>query len=341
MDQRTTTLPTVQLGRTDMQITRVGFGAWAIGGGGWAFAWGDQDDNDSLAAMRYAVERGVNWIDTAAVYGLGHSEELVGRLLKELPPGDRPYVFTKCGLIWDEQDRTAVAKRVGRPESIRREIDRSLARLGVERIDLYQVHWPAEDGTPIEEYWQTMLDVKREGKARAVGLSNHKVEQLERAEPLGHVDTLQPPFSPIRRDVAAAELPWCHEHGTGVIVYSPMQSGLLTGSFSEARAAALPAGDWRSRSPEFQPPKLQSNLALADALRPIAARHNATVGAIAVAWTLSVTGVTGAIVGARSPQQVDGWLAAADLTLTAADRREIAAAIISTGAGTGSLPIED
>jgi aryl-alcohol dehydrogenase-like predicted oxidoreductase len=335
--KKTTTLPTVVLGRTDMGITRVGFGAWAIGGGGWAFAWGDQDDNQSLAAMRYAVERGVNWIDTAAVYGLGHSEELVGRLLRDLPVNDRPYVFTKCGLIWDEQDRTAVAKRIGKRDSIRREIEQSLKRLGVERIDLYQVHWPAEDGTPIEEYWQTLLDLKREGKARAVGLSNHKVEQLERAEPLGHVDTLQPPFSPIRRDVADAELPWCRAHQTGVIVYSPMQSGLLTGSFSEARAAALPAGDWRSRSPEFQAPKLQNNLALADALRPVAARHRTSVGAVAVAWTLAVPAVTGAIVGARSPEQVDGWIAAADLTLTAADVEEIATAIERTGAGTGPI----
>src|SRR5262245_58346958 len=236
--QNTTNLPTVALGRTDMQITRVGFGAWAIGGGGWAFAWGDQDDSESIAAMAHAVRSGVNWIDTAAVYGLGHSEELVGRVLKELPAGERPYVFTKCGLIWDDQNRTAVAKRVGRPESIRAEIERSLTRLGVERIDLYQVHWPAEDGTPIEEYWQTLVDLKREGKARAIGLSNHKIDQLERAERLGHVDTLQPPFSPIRRDVAAAEIPWCRAHGTGVIVYSPMQSGLLTGTFSEARAAA-------------------------------------------------------------------------------------------------------
>jgi aryl-alcohol dehydrogenase-like predicted oxidoreductase len=312
--KKTTTLPTVVLGRTDMEITRVGFGAWAIGGGGWAFAWGDQDDNQSLAAMRYAVERGVNWIDTAAVYGLGHSEELVGRLLRDLPVNDRPYVFTKCGLIWDEQDRTAVAKRIGKRDSIRREIEQSLKRLGVERIDLYQVHWPAEDGTPIEEYWQTLLDLKREGKARAVGLSNHKVEQLERAEP-----------------------PWCRAHQTGVIVYSPMQSGLLTGSFSEARAAALPAGDWRSRSPEFQAPKLQNNLALADALRPVAARHRTSVSAVAVAWTLAVPAVTGAIVGARSPEQVDGWIAAADLTLTAADVEEIATAIERTGAGTGPI----
>jgi aryl-alcohol dehydrogenase-like predicted oxidoreductase len=335
--KKTTTLPTVALGRTDMEITRVGFGAWAIGGGGWAFAWGDQDDNQSLAAIRYAVERGVNWIDTAAVYGLGHSEALVGRLLRDLPVNDRPYVFTKCGLIWDEQDRTAVARRIGKRDSIRREIEQSLKRLGVERIDLYQVHWPAEDGTPIEEYWQTLLDLKREGKARAVGLSNHKVEHLERAEPLGHVDTLQPPFSPIRRDVADAELPWCRAHQTGVIVYSPMQSGLLTGSFTEARAAALPAGDWRSRSPEFQAPKLKNNLALVDALRPVAARHHTSVGAVAVAWTLAVPAVTGAIVGARSPEQVDGWIAAADLTLTAADVEEIATAIERTGAGTGPI----
>jgi aryl-alcohol dehydrogenase-like predicted oxidoreductase len=331
------TLPTAVLGRTDMNITRVGFGAWAIGGGGWAFAWGDQDDDQSIAAMRYAIERGVNWIDTAAVYGLGHSEELVGRVLRDLPKADRPYVFTKCGLIWDEQDRTAVAKRIGRPESIRQEIERSLKRLGVERIDLYQVHWPAEDGTPIEEYWQTLLDLKREGKARAVGLSNHKVDQLERAERLGHVDTLQPPFSPIRRDVAATELPWCASHQTGVIVYSPMQSGLLTGSFSEARAAALPADDWRSRSPEFQAPRLQNNLALADALRPIAARHATGVGAVAVAWTLAIPGVTGAIVGARSPEQVDGWIAAATLELPVQDRTQIADAIERTGAGTGPI----
>ena len=335
---RETTLPSVALGRTDMNITRVGFGAWAVGGGGWAFAWGDQDDDQSIAAMRYAIERGVNWIDTAAVYGLGHSEELVGRVLRDLPQPDRPYVFTKCGLIWDEQDRTAVAKSIGRRESIRQEIERSLKRLGVERIDLYQVHWPAEDGTPIEEYWQTLLDLKREGKARAVGLSNHKVDQLERAERLGHVDTLQPPFSPIRRDVAAVELPWCLSHQTGVIVYSPMQSGLLTGSFSEARAAALPAGDWRSRSPEFQAPRLQNNLALADALRPIADRRRTSVGAVAVAWTLAVPGVTGAIVGARSPEQVDGWIRAADLTLDASDLKEIASAIQRTGAGTGPLP---
>jgi aryl-alcohol dehydrogenase-like predicted oxidoreductase len=338
MSKQTSSLPTRALGTTGMTITRVGFGAWAIGGGGWSFAWGSQDDDESLAAMRHAVERGVNWIDTAAVYGLGHSEELVGRLLRDYPASDRPYVFTKCGLVWDEQNRLKQALRHGSPSSLRREVEQSLTRLGVEQIDLYQMHWPAEDGTPIEVYWQTLLDLKKEGKVRAVGLSNHPVDRLEAAEQLGHVDTLQPPFSLIRRDALAAELPWCRAHGTGVIVYSPMQSGLLTGSFSEARAAALGTDDWRSRSPEFQSPRLENNLALADALRPIATRLGTTVGAIAVAWTLAVPGVTGAIVGARRPNQVDGWIAAGHLELTAADLEGMAEAIVRTGAGTGAMP---
>jgi aryl-alcohol dehydrogenase-like predicted oxidoreductase len=319
-----------QLGTTGMHITRVGFGAWAIGGGGWSFAWGAQDDDESLAAMRHAVERGVNWIDTAAVYGLGHSEELVGRLLRDYPASDRPFVFTKCGLVWDESDPMKQSARIGRPESLKREVEQSLTRLGVEQIDLYQMHWPAEDGTPTELYWQTLLDMKAEGKVRAVGLSNHKVDRLEIAEGIGHVDTLQPPFSAIRRDIIDAELPWCRAHNTGVIVYSPMQSGLLTGAFTEARAAALAKDDWRSRSPEFQPPRLQQNLALADAMRPIAARHETTVGAIAVAWTLATPGVTAAIVGARSPDQVDGWIASGDLELTASDRDDLAAEIART-----------
>ncbi len=340
MSKETSTLPTRALGTTGMAITRVGFGAWAIGGGGWAFAWGSQDDEASIAAMRHAVERGVNWIDTAAVYGLGHSEELVGRLLRDYPTRDRPYVFTKCGLVWNEQDRLAQALRIGEPASLRREVEQSLTRLGVEEIDLYQMHWPAEDGTPVEVYWQTLLDLKKEGKVRAVGLSNHKVDRLEAAERLGHVDTLQPPFSPIRRDALAAELPWCLAHNTGVIVYSPMQSGLLTGSFTEARASALGKDDWRSRSPEFQSPRLQNNLALAEALRPIAARHGTTVGAIAVAWTLAAPGVTGAIVGARSPEQVDGWIDAGHLDLGAADLDEIASAIERTGAGTGPVTVD-
>jgi aryl-alcohol dehydrogenase-like predicted oxidoreductase len=333
----TDTLPTAPLGTTGMRITRVGFGAWAIGGGGWTFAWGNQDDADSIAAIRHAVERGINWIDTAAVYGLGHSEEIVASALRGIPAEDRPYVFTKAGLVWDDHNRAAPPRRVGDPLSLRREVEASLRRLDVERIDLYQMHWPAEDGTTLEDYWGTLLQLKEEGKVRAIGLSNHDVRQLDAAERVGHVDTLQPPFSAIRREVAAAELPWCAAHGTGVIVYSPMQSGLLTGAFSLERAAQLGADDWRSRSPDFTGRGLRRNVALADALRPIAERHRATVAAVAVAWTLAWPGVTGAIVGARSPDQVDGWMGAAALALTDADLDEIAGAIERTGAGTGPV----
>ncbi|HVC19517.1 MAG TPA: aldo/keto reductase [Vicinamibacterales bacterium] len=317
-----------------MDITRVGFGAWAIGGAGWSFSWSHQDDGASVEAIRHAIARGVNWIDTAAVYGLGHSEEIVARALRDIPAADRPYVFTKCGLVWDERDRQAPPRRIGNPASIRRELDASLRRLNVERIDLYQMHWPAEDGTPIEEYWQALLDLKKAGKVRAVGLSNHDAAQLEAAARVGQVDTLQPPFSAIHRDAAVSILPWCHAHDTGVIVYSPMQSGLLSGAFTAERAASLPADDWRSRVPDFTGDGLRRNLALADALRPIAARHRTSVGAVAIAWTLAWPGVTGAIVGARSAAQVDGWIAAASLTLSGLDLEEIALAINQTGAGT-------
>ena len=331
----TATLPVVPFGTTDMQTTRVGFGAWAIGGGGWQFAWGEQDDNASVEAIHHAIERGVNWIDTAAVYGLGHSEEIVARALRDIPRNERPYIFTKCGLVWDENNRSAPTRGVGTPESIRHELEQSLRRLQVERIDLYQMHWPPADGTPIADYWGAMLELKRQGKVRAVGLSNHSADQLESAERIGHVDSLQPPFSMIRRETAERELPWCAAHHTAVIVYSPMQSGLLTGSFTASRATQLGSGDWRSRSPDFQPPNLQRNLALADALKPIAQRHNTTVAAIAVAWTLAWPTVTGAIVGARGPSQVDGWIGAAALELTGEDLDEIAAAIERTGAGKG------
>jgi aryl-alcohol dehydrogenase-like predicted oxidoreductase len=334
-DAQKSVLPKRQLGRTDMHITPVGFGAWAIGGSGWAAAWGPQDDKQSIAAIRHAVARGVNWIDTAAVYGLGHSEEVVRAALQGIPADERPYVFTKCGLIWDENDRSAFPKTVGAPASIRAEVERSLGRLGVERIDLYQMHWPAHDGTPVEEYWRTLLDLKAEGKVRAVGLSNHNVEQLEAAERIGHVDTLQPPFSAIRREFAAAELPWCLAHDTGVIVYSPMQAGLLTGAFTEERAKALPPDDWRSRDAEFTGERLQRNLKLARAMREIAEGRGRTTAAVAVAWTLAWPGVTGAIVGARAPGQVDGWIDAATLTLTRTELEHIAAAIIASGAGSG------
>jgi len=319
-----------------MKITPVGFGAWALGGGEWAAGWGSQDDEDSIAAIRHAVERqGVNWIDTAAVYGLGRSEKVVGEALRRMRPDARPFIFTKGGLIWDESDPRAFPKRVGRPDSIRQEVETSLRRLGIERIDLYQMHWPPQDGTPIEEYWQALLDLKAEGKVRAVGLSNHDVAQLTAAEAIGHVDTLQPPFSAIERGVAANLLPWCEAHGTGVIVYSPMQAGLLTGSFTEMRAANLDDDDWRSRSENFRGEKLRRNLALVEAMKPIAERHGVPLPAVAIAWVLAWPAVTGAIVGARNPKQVDGWLPAATLRLTAQDMSEIAAAIEAHGAGTG------
>jgi aryl-alcohol dehydrogenase-like predicted oxidoreductase len=328
-------LPTRPFGRTDMSITPVGFGAWAIGGADWVAGWGKQDDSASIAAIRHAVERGINWIDTAAVYGLGHSEELVREALAPLPKSERPYIFTKCGLVWDEKHHTAMPARIGAPASIKREAEASLRRLGVERIDLYQMHWPAQDGAPVEEYWQALLDLKTEGKVRAVGLSNHDAAQLERAEHLGHVNSLQPPFSAIHRDAARADLPWCHAHETGVIVYSPMASGLLTGSFTVARAAALPQDDWRSASADFIGEGLKRNLALADALRAVATQHRTSVASVAVAWTLAWPGVTAAIVGARSPAQVDGWLDAATLRLGKADLDDIAMAITATGAGSG------
>ena len=327
-------LPVRRLGTTDMRITNVGFGSWAVGGD-WAVGWGSQDDSASIAAIRRAVARGVNWIDTAAIYGLGHSEEVVAVALAPIPESERPYVFTKCGLIPDPADRNALPKQVGAPASIRREIEGSLRRLKVERIDLYQMHWPAEDGTPLEVYWQTLLDLKKEGKVRAVGLSNHNAKQLETAENLGHVDTLQPPFSAIRRGAAAAEIPWCETYRTGVIVYSPMQSGLLTGSFSVERAASLPAKDWRSRDAEFKGAALQRNLRVAEVMRNIAELRRTTTGAIAVAWTLAWPGVTGAIVGARSADQVDGWIDAATLSLMPPELEEISAAIDRTGAGAG------
>lgn len=331
------TLPTRPLGKSGMEITTVGLGAWAIGGGGWAFGWGPQDDADSLATMRHALERGINWIDTAAVYGLGHSEEIVGRLLRELPPAEWPLVFTKCGLVWDERDRMKEARRILTPESIRREAEASLRRLGVERIDLYQFHRPDETGTPVEDSWETMVRLVEQGKVRAAGVSNFDVSLLERCEPIRHVDSLQPPFSLIRRDAAAREIPWCAEHETGVIVYSPMQAGILTDRFSAERVAQLAPDDWRRRAVEFQQPNLTRNLALRDGLKPVAERHGTTVAAVAVAWTLAWPGVTGAIVGGRRPDQVDGWIGAATLRLTTQDLDEITTAIGRTGAGTGPI----
>jgi aryl-alcohol dehydrogenase-like predicted oxidoreductase len=325
------------LGKSGLEITTVGFGAWATGGGGWAFGWGAQDDGESVAAIRHAIERGVNWIDTAAVYGLGHSEEVVGRAVRELPAGDRPYVFTKCGLQWDDANPMVQAKRSLRPESIARECEASLLRLGLERIDLFQFHWPDESGVAVEDSWAAMAKLVEQGKVRAIGVSNFSVPLLERCEAVRHVDSLQPPFSLVRRDVATAEVPWCAAHHAGVIVYSPMQSGILTDRFSTERITAMAADDWRRRSPQFQSPKLEANLALRDALKPVAARRGVSVGAVAVAWTLAWPGVTGAIVGARSPEQVDGWIGASGLVLDGDDLAAIAKGVETTGAGTGPV----
>ena len=329
------TLPTRRLGTSDLEITTVGFGAWAVGGGGWAFGWGPQDDASSITAIQHAVRRGVNWVDTAAIYGYGHSEEVVGRAVRELPESDRPYVFTKGGMIPDLDNRFEEPERDLRPESIRREVEASLRRLGVDRIDLYQFHWPDETGTPVEESWGEMARLVDEGKVRAAGVSNFDVGLLERCEAIRHVDSLQPPFSLIHRESGADVIPWCAAHGTGVIVYSPMQSGLLTDSFSAERVASLASDDWRLRDEDFQEPALSRNLSLRDALEPIAKRHDTSTAAVAVAWTLAWPGETGAIVGARSPGQVDGWIGAASLELTDDDLADIAEAVRTTGAGSG------
>ena len=326
-----------QLGTSGMEITTVGFGSWAVGGGGWAFGWGPQDDEASITAIRHAVAQGVNWIDTAAIYGLGHSEEVVGRALSQIPPSEKPFVFTKCGLIPDRSRPFEVPQRNSRPESIRREVEASLKRLGVSRIDLYQFHWPDQIGTPVEDSWGEMGRLIQEGKIRAAGVSNYNISLLERCEQIRHVDSLQPPFSLINRQSGADLIPWCAAHNTGIIVYSPMQSGLLTDSFTAERVAKLAEDDWRRRNPEFQEPNLSRNIALRDFLRPIAQRYGTTVSAIAIAWTLSWPGVSGAIVGARSPQQVDGWIPAGTIELTPSDLEQIGRALRETHAGSGPV----
>ena len=304
-----------ELGTTGLDLSVVGFGAWAIGGP-WAWGWGRQDDRESIGALHRALDAGVNWIDTAPAYGLGHSERIVGRALRERRDADRVRVATKCGL-WAEGQRDVYDLR---PGSIRREVDASRRRLGVEVLDLYQIHWPDQStGTPVEESWTTMAELVTEGKVRHVGVSNFTVELLERCERIRHVDSLQPPLNLIDRSALADLLPWCVAHGTGVLCYSPMQSGLLTGSFNHERAASLPSDDWRRRDPEFQEPRLSANLALAERLRPVAARHGTSVAAVAVGWVLGQAGVTAAIAGARRPAQVDGWIGAGDLVLMPED----------------------
>jgi len=313
-------METRKLGNSDMKITPVGFGAWAIGGSGWEFAWGPQDDADSIAAIHRALELGVNWIDTAAVYGMGHSEEIVARALKEWR-GPRPHVFTKCVLRWDEKGKVGMDFSAA---SIRQECQDSLRRLQVDIIDLFQIHWPPDDNGPrLEEAWQTLAALKKEGKVRWIGVSNFNAQQLQRAEKIAPVTSLQPPYSLIRRKIEEETLPYCEKQGIGVIVYSPMASGLLTGAMTRERAAALPPDDFRSRNPEFREPRLSKNLELVERLRQIGARHGRTPGEVAIAWTLRHPAVTGAIVGARNAKQAEGVMRAGELKLSAGEIAEI------------------
>jgi len=317
------------LGTTDLEITPIGFGAWAIGGE-WRFGWGPQDDDDSVRAIRRALDHGVNWIDTAPAYGLGHSEEVVARALRDLPAARRPLVFTKCSLVWDES-RTVSHNLTA--ASIRREVEDSLRRLQVERIDLYQVHWPRwaaqQDPSPgsVEEAWTTLAELQQAGKLRYIGVSNFTVADLETARAIAPVASLQPPYSLLRRDVERELLPYCAQHGIGVLVYSPMLSGLLTGAMTRERIAQLPEGDWRRNNVEFQEPRLSKNLALVEVLREVGARHGRSPGEVAIAWTLRHPAVTAAIVGGRSARQVDGVVGAADLELAADEVATIEAAL--------------
>ena len=302
------TLEVKRLGDSDLDLTRIGFGAWAIGGGDWQFAWGAQDDKESVEAIHRALDLGINWIDTAAVYGLGHSEEVVGKALKATDR--KPNVFTKCSMIWDE------TRTIGRSlKQIRREVEESLKRLQVETIDLYQIHWPNPD-EEIEEGWATMADLKREGKVRWIGVSNFNVAQMERALKIAPITSLQPPYSMINRSIEAEILPFCERNGIGVINYSPMQSGLLTGAMTKERAAAFPKDDFRRNAKAFQEPQLSRNLKLAEKLGEIGGRHSVSAGVVAIAWTLAKPGITAAIVGGRSAKQVDGVIPAAAFRLT-------------------------
>jgi aryl-alcohol dehydrogenase-like predicted oxidoreductase len=310
-------METRRLGSSDLEITRLGIGAWAMGGPGYIWGWGPQDDNQSIAAIHAALDAGMNWIDTAAVYGLGHSEEVVARALKGR--ARKPYIFTKAERVWNERGEVSGCLKA---ESIRREVEASLRRLQVDVIDLYQVHWPEPD-EDIEEGWSTMARLKEEGKVRYIGVSNFNVSQMKRAQGIAPITSLQPPYSLLKREVEREILPFCLQNRIGVIVYSPMRSGLLSGAMTRERALSLPADDWRRRDPDFQEPRLSQNLRLAETLRAIGKRYGRTAGEVAIAWTLRHPAVTGAIVGLRRPEQVAGVVGAADLRLTSADLEEI------------------
>jgi len=309
-----------RLGNSEMEITPIGLGAWAIGGD-WQFGWGEQDDRQSIAAIHRALELGVNWIDTAAVYGLGHSEEVVREALRQWN-GQRPYVFTKCGMVWNEKGEV---HELLRADSIRRECEASLGRLGVDVIDLYQIHWPVNAMAETVEGWTALARLQKEGKVRWIGVSNFRVEEMERVRAVAPITSLQPPYSLIRRDVESSQLPYCQREGIGVIVYSPMASGLLTGAMTRDRVASLPKNDWRTRNPAFQVPKLSENLAVAERLRAIGARHGRSPGEVAIAWALRHVAVTAAIVGARNPKQVDGVIGAMEFRLTPEEVAEVEA----------------
>ena len=304
-------------GNSDLDITSLGVGAWAMGGSGWRFSWGPQDDKESIAAIRKALESGMNWIDTAAVYGLGHSEEVLARSLEGIP--HRPYVFTKCERVWNERGELGGSLKAA---SLRRECEASLRRLKVDVIDLYQIHWPLPD-EDIEEGWTTLAKLKEEGKVRYIGLSNFNVSQMKRAQAIAPVTSLQPPYSMLAREVEKEILPYCAEQNIGVIVYSPMRSGLLSGAMTRERAGALPEDDWRSRDPDFQEPKLSRNLQLVELLRSIGKRHGRTPGEVAIAWTLRHPAVTAAIVGLRRPEQVSGIIGAGEFRLSSKEIGEI------------------
>jgi len=328
-------IPTAALGRSGAAFTRLGLGTWAIGGP-WRFGWGPVDDAESVAAIRRALDEGLNWVDTAAVYGLGHSEEIVGQALRGRTTGEDVFVCTKCG----RKTRPDGAPYGDlRAESIRAECEASLRRLGVERIDLYQIHWPDPDGaTPLEESWSTMAELVDEGKVRWIGVSNFDVDQLERCEAIRHVDSLQPQLSMVQRRALSDVIPWAAAHMTGVIVYSPMASGLLSGSFDRDRLENLPSDDMRLGRPQFTEPWLSRNLALVDTLGPIASRLGVTGASLALSWVLAVPGVTGAIVGGRRPSQLDDWLGADRLELDGRTLAEIDSAVQAASAGTDEAP---
>jgi aryl-alcohol dehydrogenase-like predicted oxidoreductase len=318
MKTPTTPFKTKQLGNSDLSITSIGFGSWAVGGP-WQFGWGEQDDGESIAAIHRALELGINWIDTAAIYGLGHSEEVVAKALAQWK-GERPYVFTKCGMIWDDKGKVDYSLKAA---SIRREVENSLRRLQVETIDLYQIHWPADEMAETEEGWTELAKLKQEGKVRWIGASNFSAEELRHAQAIAPITSLQPPYSLIKRDIEKEALPFCEAENVGVIAYSPMASGLLTGAMTRDRAAKLPEGDWRKGNAEFQEPKLTQNLRLVERLRKVGAGRGLTPGQVAIAWTLRHPVVTGAIVGARNAKQVDEIMTAPDFRLSEVEIAEI------------------